>query len=68
MKRRFAIALLAVVGAVSASHAEEVVIDFEQAEIGKPTPSWTDKGVVFKLAAPLANHPAGSEKFLDRNC
>jgi hypothetical protein len=58
MKRRFAIALLAVVGAVSASHAEEVVIDFEQAEIGKPTPSWTDKGVVFKLAAPLANSKA----------
>jgi len=39
-------------------HAEEIVIDFEQAEIGKPTPTWTDKGVVFKLAAPLAHSKA----------
>jgi len=58
MKRRFAIALLALVGVVRASRAEEIVIDFEQAQIGKPIPTWTEKGVVFKLAAPLANSKA----------
>ncbi len=51
MKRSFAIPLL-VLGVVSATRAEEVVIDFEQAEIGKPVPTWTEKGVVFNLAGP----------------
>jgi hypothetical protein len=53
MIRRFA--LLALVGAVSAARADEIVIDFEQAEIGKPVASWTDQGVVFNLAGPLAH-------------
>jgi hypothetical protein len=52
MSRHFAIVLLAVVAGISAARAEEVVIDFEQAEIGKPIPEWTEKGVVFKLAGP----------------
>lgn len=52
MNRRFAIALLILSGGVSAARAEEVVIDFEQAEIGKPVPTWSEKGVVFKLAGP----------------
>jgi hypothetical protein len=52
MNRRFAITFLAMVGAVSVARAEEVVIDFEQAEIGKPVATWTDKGVVLKLAGP----------------
>jgi hypothetical protein len=39
-------------------HAEEIVIDFEQAEIGKPVREWVDKGVVFKLAGPLAHSKA----------
>jgi hypothetical protein len=56
MKR--CLALLALIGAVSASQAEEIVIDFEQAEIGKPVPSWTEKGVVFHLAGPLVNSKA----------
>jgi hypothetical protein len=58
MNRRFAIAFLALVGAVSAACAEEVVIDFEQAEIGKPVPTWTEKGVVFNLAGPLTKSKA----------
>ena len=58
MRRRFAIAFLALVGAMPAARAEETVIDFEQAEIGKPMPTWTEKGVVFKLAGPLANTKA----------
>src|SRR6187399_3019198 len=58
MRSRFAIAFLALVGIVPAVSAEEIVIDFEQAEIGKPMPTWTEKGVVFKLAGPLANTQA----------
>ena len=58
MSRRFAIAFLALVGAVPAARAEEIVIDFEQAEIGKPMPTWTEKGVVFKLAGPLTHSKA----------
>ena len=57
MKRRFAFFLI-LVGAISVARAEEVVIDFEQAEIGKPTPTWTEKGVVFNLAAPLTESKA----------
>ena len=56
MKRCFA--FMALAGAVSVGHAEEVVIDFEQAEIGKPAPTWTEKGVVFNLAGPLTQSKA----------
>jgi hypothetical protein len=58
MKRRFALAFIALIAGVSAARAEEVVIDFEQAEIGKPVPTWSEKGVVFKLAAPLTQSKA----------
>ena len=58
MNRNFAIPLLALLAAVSAARAEEVVIDFEQAEIGKPIPEWSEKGVVFKLAGPLTESKA----------
>ncbi len=59
MNRRSALTLLALLaGAVPRVHAGEIVIDFEQAEIGKPMPSWTEKGVVFKLAGPLAHSKA----------
>ncbi len=59
MNRRVPIALLCLLGgAAFASRAEEIVIDFEQAEIGKPVPEWTEKGVVFKLAGPLAGSKA----------
>ena len=59
MTRGFAWPLLALlVGAASTGRAGEIVIDFEQAEIGKPIPTWTEKGVVFKLAGPLAHSKA----------
>ena len=58
MNRRFAIPFLALVGAVSVGRADEIVIDFEQAEIGKPTPTWTEKGVVFNLAGALTHSKA----------
>jgi len=57
MRRRFAI-LFFVLGAVHNACAEDIVIDFEQAEIGKPTPTWTEKGVVFNLAGPLTQSKA----------
>jgi hypothetical protein len=58
MKRRVASLLVALAGAISAAHAAETVIDFEQAEIGKPTPEYTEKGVVFALAGPLTQSKA----------
>jgi hypothetical protein len=45
-------------GAFSTARAGELVIDFEQTEIGKPAATWTDKGVVFKLAGELAKSKA----------
>lgn len=41
--------VLLVAGMVAGS-AEETVIDFEQAEIGKPVTNWVEKGVTFTLA------------------
>ena len=59
MKRHFAIQLFTLlVVAVPVARAEEIVIDFEQAEIGKPTPTWSEKGVVFNLAGPLTQSKA----------
>jgi hypothetical protein len=56
--------LIALIGAVTVGHAEEVVIDFEQAEIGKPKPTWTEKGVVFNLAgSPTRSKAAGRIMF-----
>jgi hypothetical protein len=52
------VGLLSLVGAASAARADEIVIDFEQAEIGKPVPSWTEQGVVFNLAGPLTQSKA----------
>jgi hypothetical protein len=50
--------LVALLVAAPAARAEEIVIDFEQAEIGKPVPTWTEKGVVFNLAGPLTQSKA----------
>jgi hypothetical protein len=43
------------------AHAEELSIDFESAVIGKPMPSWSEKGVTFKLA-----HPPKKSKAIGR--
>jgi hypothetical protein len=56
--QRIAFLLLTLVITASNARAEEVVIDFEQADIGKPLPQWTEKGVVFKLAGPLTQSKA----------
>ena len=44
--------------------AEETVIDFEEAEIGKPVTNWVEKGVVFTLAhQPKKTKAAGRVMF-----
>lgn len=43
---------LAGAGVTFAADPAEVVIDFEQAAIGKPVPTWTEKAVTFALAEP----------------
>lgn len=58
MSSRFATLFALLITLAPGIHAEEVVIDFEQAEIGKPVREWTDKGVVFKLAGPLVKSKA----------
>jgi len=64
MTRRFALPLITLCLAGSAVRAGETVIDFEQAEIGKPVPTWTDKGVVFELAgAPERSRAPGRIMF-----
>jgi hypothetical protein len=50
--------LLTIGGAAAAAETAEVVIDFESAAIGKPVPTWTEKGVTFALAAPLRTSKA----------
>lgn len=50
--------LLSFAAGASAVHAQETVIDFEQAEVGKPVASWTEKGVKFELAGPLTQSKA----------
>jgi hypothetical protein len=43
---------LSLANTLFAADAPEIVIDFEQAAIGKPVPAWTEKGVTFALAEP----------------
>ncbi len=47
-----------------AAEPQQIVIDFETAEIGKPVPTWTEKGVVFTLAStPVHSKAAGRVMF-----
>jgi hypothetical protein len=39
-----------IVAATLTGFSAEVVVDFEQAEIGKPATNWVEKGVIFTLA------------------
>ena len=66
VKRVWLAALVFAVSTVAAPAAEprEVVVDFEQAETGKPVPAWTEQGVVFTLAgAPEHSKAAGRVMF-----
>src|SRR5687768_18459605 len=57
--------LVSVLAATLASaFPAETVIDFEQAEIGKPVTNWVEKGVVFTLAhQPKQTKAAGRVMF-----
>jgi hypothetical protein len=48
--KRIALILSLLAVTVVAGISEEIVVDFEQAEIGKPMTNWVEKGVVFALA------------------
>ena len=65
MTRRFTWWLLALgFGFASVARAAEVVINFDQVEVGKPVPAWTNQGVVFKLTRnPSRNRAAGRVMF-----
>lgn len=57
--------LLCVLAAnLASARAAETVIDFEQAEIGKPVTNWVEKGVTFALAhEPKQSKAAGRVMF-----
>ena len=65
MRRRAAVGIfLSAASALLAAETGEVVLDFEQATIGKPVPSWTEKGVTFALAeAPKHSKAVGRVMF-----
>ena len=64
MSRAAATMLGLLLATAATAGADEIVIDFEQAEIGKPAPTWTDQGVVFKLAGtPARTKAAGRIMF-----
>lgn len=59
MKPLVAISMLALLaGVANAADEGEIIVDFEQGEIGKPVPEWTEQGVVFSLASPPTNSKA----------
>jgi hypothetical protein len=61
---RTALLLLLLTSIISAGVAGEVVIDFEQAEVGKPVTNWVEKGVTFQLAhAPKQSKATGRVMF-----
>lgn len=56
--------LLFLLSAAASFAAQEIVIDFERTEVGKPVPTWSDQGVVFTLAeAPKTSKAAGRVMF-----
>jgi hypothetical protein len=61
LRRSATVALLALaLHASLAAKPDEVVIDFEQAQIGKPVATWTEKEVVFALVGSPARSKAAT--------
>ena len=61
---RISCAALIALSAFGFAIAEETIIDFESAEVGKPIPQWIEKGVVFELAhAPTKSKAKGRVMF-----
>lgn len=62
--KRIGLLFLVLAAGVVSGISEEIVIDFEQAEIGKPVTNWVEKGVVFALAhQPKQTKAAGRVMF-----
>lgn len=61
---RLAILFSLFAAAIIPARSEEIVIDFEQAQIGKPLTNWVEKGVTFALAhQPKKSKAAGRVMF-----
>lgn len=52
MRLHALVGTVCVASAAFGASPAEVVIDFEQATVGKPVPAWTEQGVTFALAEP----------------
>ncbi len=50
--------LLFLAASILSAISAETILDFEQAEIGKPSTNWVEKGVTFALAHPLKQSKA----------
>lgn len=56
--------LAAIAAGLSSAKSEEIIIDFEQAQTGKPVTNWVEKGVTFALAQqPKKSKAAGRVMF-----
>ena len=61
---RIALLFLIFASITSSGLAAEVVIDFEQAEVGRPVTNWVEKGVTFALThSPKQSKAAGRVMF-----
>jgi hypothetical protein len=62
--KRVCLVLLVIAVSIVSGVSEEIVVDFEQAEIGKPVTNWVEKGVIFALAhQPKQSKAAGRIMF-----
>lgn len=55
---RVAFLFLALSASLVLCQSAEIVVDFEQADVGKPVTNWVEKGVTFALAHPLKQSKA----------
>jgi hypothetical protein len=55
---RVAVFLLVFAATIIRCESAEIVVDFEQAEVGKPVTKWVENGVTFALANPLKQSKA----------
>jgi hypothetical protein len=55
---RIALLFLIMASVISSAGAAEVIVDFEQADVGKPVTNWVEKGVTFALAHSLKQSKA----------
>lgn len=58
MSSRFLLPLVVAASLMGVARADDLVVDFEQAQTGKPVAEWTEGGVRFHLAGPLTQSKA----------